>query len=406
MMNSRPPLLGVKVLDVASMMAGPYGATLLGDLGADVIKLEPPDGDEYRRVGPIRENESAPFVGVNRSKRSISVDLRTPGGREVLERLVRWADVLICNLRKNARQKLGLDFASLQKLNPKIVALSVSTFGETGPYAGRPGVDPSAQALSGLMAVTGEENSRPLKAGPPIGDGIASLMVTIGALSALWAREREGGQEVEVALIDGLIHVQAPLLGQHFLLDKQQPRMGNSSTWYGPFDSYLCADGKYIEIACYNDKFYWNLCDAMGRPDLKTDPRFVTSDLRLERRDELHAIIAGFFAEIEQRPAMDVLAEHDVIFGPVNNYAETFSDPQVQHNQMEQEVQHRTLGPLHVSGVPIRFSATPGRIELPPPVLGEHTLEILARLGFSEEEANGLVADRVVVAARVPSSKS
>jgi crotonobetainyl-CoA:carnitine CoA-transferase CaiB-like acyl-CoA transferase len=378
-------LEGIHVLDAASMMAGPYCATLLGDMGADVIKLEPPNGDETRRIGPRKGTESGVFVGVNRNKRSVALDLRTDAGKKVLAELVQWADVVVDNLRPAARAKLGLDHQTLSAANPRIVSVSLSSFGADGPYAGRPGIDPVAQALSGLMAVTGFSDRGPVKAGPPVGDGVASLLAAFGAMSALWARERTGlGQQVDVSLIDGLIHIQAPYTGQYFLLGTQQPRTGNSIGWYAPYNAYVCADGGWVHVACYNDKFFRNLCAALERPELARDPRFLANDDRLAHRGELDAIIAGFLVTLPRQEALERLWAHDVIVGPVNDYDDVFADPQVIHNGMVVDVEHHT-GPLRVTGVPVHLSDTPGSVRLPPPGLGEHTEQILDELGFSAE---------------------
>ncbi|MEO7126612.1 MAG: CoA transferase [Nakamurella sp.] len=376
---------GVHVLDAASMMAGPYCATLLGDLGADVIKLEPPNGDETRRIGPRRGTESGVFVGVNRNKRSVAIDLHTSEGKAVLARLVQWADVVVDNLRPTARRRLGLDYGALSAQNPRLVSVSLSSFGADGPYAGRPGIDPVAQALTGFMAVTGPSGGGPVKAGPPVGDAVASLLAAFGAMSALWARQHTGrGQQVDVSLIDGLIHIQAPYTGQFFLLGTQQPRTGNSIGWYAPYNAFECADGSYIHVACYNDKFFGHLCTAMGRPELVDDPRFDTNDNRVSHRDTLDALIAEFVSTRTRPEVLELLWSHDVIVGPVNGYEEVFADPQVLHNEMVVEVEHHT-GPLRVTGVPVHLSDTPGAVRLPPPGLGEHTEEILTEFGFPAE---------------------
>ena len=376
------PLHGVKVLDIATMLAGPYGATLLGDLGAEVIKLEPQGGDVSRTMGPTKGDTSGVFHGINRNKRSIMADLRSDDGRRVLRALLDWADVLVTNQLPSVKQALGVDATSLTTSHPALISVSASTFGESGPYAGRPGIDPVAQALSGFMAVTGPRGGEPTKAGPPVADSVASLLVTVGALAALWARSSSGtGQHVEVALIDGLIHVQAPYVGQYFLLGTQQPRSGNTIDWYAPYNSYRCGDGGLIQLACHNDKFFSRLAEAIDRPELAADERFATNEARLRNRDDLDAAIGAFCAAAPRAEVLDRLWAFDVIVGPVNGYDEVFNDPQVLHNEMVVDLDGPD-GPVRTSGVPLRFSATPGSVRRPPPGPGQHTEEILAELGL------------------------
>ncbi len=377
------PLRDVKVLDIATMLAGPYGATLLGDLGAEVIKVETPRGDACRTMGPTLGDTSGVYHGVNRNKRGITLDLRGDWGKHTLGRLLEWADVLVMNQLPSVKQALGVDPDSLDRDHPHLISVSASTFGETGPYAGKPGIDPVAQALSGFMAVTGIAGGEPTKSGPPVADSVASLLVTVGALAALWERRTSGtGQHVEVTLIDGLIHVQAPYVGQYFLLGSQQPRTGNSTDWYAPYNSYSCGDGGRVQLACHNDKFFARIAEAIDRSDLVSDPRFATNDARLLHRDELDAIIQAYCTSMSRREVLERLWAHDVIVGPVNDYADTFSDPQVVHNEMIVEFDTAS-GPVRTAGVPLRFSSTPGSVRRPPPSLGEHTDEILAELGIT-----------------------
>ena len=360
------PLAGVRVLDIATMLAGPYGATLLGDLGAEVVKLEVPTGDVSRTMGPGRDGTSGVFHGVNRNKRSISADLRSDEGKRVLQALLGWADILVTNQLPSVKKALAVDTSTLDRTHPRLISVAVSTFGETGPYSGRPGIDPVAQALSGFMAATGVRGGEPTKAGPPIADSVASLLVAVGALAALFSRGTSGeGQHVEVALIDGLIHVQAPYVGQYFLLGTQQERTGNSTDWYAPYNTYRCGNGKVIQLACHNDKFFERIAEAIGQPELAEDRRFATNDARLDNRDELDEIIAAFCSTMPRDEVLEHLWKFDAMVGPVNTYAEVFRDPQVLHNEMVVAFDSPD-GEVRTSGVPLRFSRTPGAVRRPP----------------------------------------
>ena len=394
------PLHGIRVLDIASMLAAPYGATMLGDMGAEVIKIEPPYGDESRAIGPKVADDSGMYVGINRNKRSMVIDLTKPAGKDLYFRLVRTADVVIDNLRPQAKAKLGVSYEETRAHNATIICISVSAFGQDGPYAGRPGIDPLAQALTGFMSVTGERGRGPLKAGPAIADATCANLVAFAAMLGLWTREQQGiGQQIEVCLVDGLIHVQPSQVGQFFLTDYVQPRVGNASPFYAPYGTFRCRDGRDVQIASFNDKFFHNVCRALDRADLMADPRFATIDSRLEHEAALHAEIAAEFARRDSPDVLRRLGAADVMAAPVNAYAQTFADPQVRHNRMAVEVEHARVGKLKVGGIPVKLKKTPGAVRLPPPTLGQHTGEILRELGISAAEATRLEADGVVQSA-------
>jgi crotonobetainyl-CoA:carnitine CoA-transferase CaiB-like acyl-CoA transferase len=386
------PLADIRVLDVGTMIAGPYGTTLLGDLGADVIKVEPAYGDDLRRLGAERAGETGSYTGINRNKRGIALDLAHADGQLVFSRLAATADALVTNTREPALSRLRLDYESVRRHRPDIVWVGVSTFGADGPYAGRPGIDAIAQALCGVIALNGASGSEQVRTIVPFADVVTSLLVASGVLAALHERARSGtGQRVDVSLMDALIHAQANALGNYFISGWVLPRTGNRSPYFAPSGAYATADGALVYISSPSEKFFANLCGALDA-DWDRDPRFLTSGLRMQHEDELDALIAARCRLFRRAELLDRLAAADAMAAPVNELPDVPLDPQVRHNGMVVTTNHAALGTLEVTGVPVRFGRTPGSVRQSPPTLGQHTREVLDELGFDGHEIARMAA--------------
>ena len=381
---------------MATMMAGPYGATLLGDLGADVIKLESPYGDESRHLGPERDGERSPFLSLNRNKRGVVLDLRRPTAQEVFGRLARTADVFITNIREPALSRLGLSYEQVREHRSDIIWAGVTAFGSDGPYAGRPGIDFLAQGFAGLIALTGEPELPPVRVTVPVVDTITSLLVVSGVLAAIHERARSGeGQRIDISLIDAVVHAQCSSLGSYFLSGEGPPRTGNRSQYFSPSGIYTCGDGKKAVITCPSEKFFSNLCNALD-VNWVEDPRFETIDRRLENEDELDREIERRCSDFTRDELLERLVAGDVLTAPINEIPEVAEDPQIHHNEMIVQVEHQRLGPVTVTGVPIHLRGTPGSVRRSSPVQGQHTEEILGELGYQPEEISGLIGDGAV----------
>ena len=390
------PLHGLRVLDMATMLAGPYGATLLGDLGADVIKLESHVGDDSRHLGPERGGEHSPFISLNRNKRSLCLDLGKPGADAIFARLLATTDVLITNIREPALSKLGVDYDSVRKHRADIVWIGVTAFGPDGPYAGRPGIDFLAQGYAGLLSLNGHPGAPPVRVTVPMVDTMTSLTVCTGALAALRVRDATGqGQRIDVSLLDVLIHAQASGLGAYALTGEVTPRTGNRSQYFSPSGVWTCRDGKGIVVTCPSEKFFRNFCRAL-EVDWHNDARFATIQARLANEDALEALIAERVAQLDRDDVLARLVAADVLTAPINEIPDVVADPQVRHNQMIVPVEHSSLGTLNVTAPPLKMHGTPASVRLAPPLLGEHTSEILGELGYTAEAIGTLLATRVV----------
>lgn len=376
-------LTHLRVIDLSRVRAGPTCAKFFGDYGADVIKVERPDG----AGDPMADDRySSDYVNAQRNKRGITLDLKQPEGVKILEKLVATADVLIENFRPDVKHRLGIDYEAMSAVNPRLVYTSISAFGETGPYANRPGFDLIAQGMGGLMGLTGYADRGPLRAGISVADLSAGIFAALGTMIALLEREKSGrGQWVTTSLLSSQIML-LDYLAARWLMDGVVPqRRGNDHPQIVPTGVFRSADG-YFTLSTVGNDSYVRLCRAIGAPELSEDARFTTADLRERNRDELNTAIEKATMTRTSAEWIEVLNHAGVPAGPVYALDEMFHDPQVELTGIVQSLDHPKLGRVEILGQPIDLHRTPPRVRTPPPELGEHTDDVLAELGYSKAD--------------------
>lgn len=381
-MNTDPrlPLAGIRVIDLTRVLSGPFCTMILGDLGADVIKVEAPEGDPIRSQGTGRDGLSWYFAGFNRNKRSVVLNLKSEEGKAALAELIRGGDVLVENFRPGVLARLGFDATRLRALNPDLITCSVSGFGADGPYRDRPAFDFVAQAMSGFMSTNGRPDDPPLRTGIPITDLVAGLYGALGVTAAVLKRERGGGGEhVDVSLTNSIISLLAYLATDYFATGRVLPRTGNDHPIASPYGLFRTAD-EDIAIAPSDDAFFGRLMDALDLTDLKADPSLATNRQRVQQRDRLNALVEARLSTHGAAYWVERLNKAGVPCGPVHRVDAVFADPQVRSQDMAIDVPHPGHGTVRMIGFPIKFRDSPLAVRHPAPDLGQHTAEVLGSL--------------------------
>lgn len=386
-------LEGIKVVDLTHFIAGPYCTMLLADLGADVLKVESPEGDYLRKLRPaFPGGDGVYFMAVNYNKKSVVVDLSSQEGQEVLYKMVSKADVFVHNLRPTVVQAWGVDYDKLVQVNPYLVYCAITGFGQEGPYRDRPGFDLVFQAMSGMMSIIGEPDSPPMRVPVPIGDMVSGIYAALGISGALFMREKiHQPQKIEVSMLDALFALQSPVWSYYFFAGRDPEKIGNNS--YVSFNGcFRTSDGRYIVLSVPSDKFWRKLCRILGAEELLADERFATNDRRIENGVVLTELMGGIFKQKKEKEWRSLFENEDLPWGLVYSYSEALSDPQLEENQVVAEVVHKAAGKIKRINSPIRISNVKKADSQAPPILGQNTEQVLREFGFTDLEIASFIS--------------
>ena len=387
------------MLDLTRALAGPFCTLMLGDNGADVIKIEiPGSGDDTRKWGPpFIGDESAYFLSINRNKRSLTLNLQDPKAQEVFLKLAKESDVVVENFTPGVMERFGLGYEAVKAVSPNVVYCSISGFGQDGPYKSRPAYDQIMQGVGGLMSITGEPDGEPQKIGIAVTDIGAGMWSAFAITSALHHREKTGeGQYIDVSMLDAQVAWLTYQAAYFFANDEPPKRMGAAHPTLVPYQAFMCNDGKYINVAVGSERIWERVCQGMGREDLKDHPDYAVNSVRVAHRGAMVSMLQEIFLTRPVAEWVTDLQAVNVPCGPINDLADVFADPQVLARDMYQEMPHPTLGTIKQTGLPIKFSRTPGGLDRHPPLLGEHNQEVLCELGLSEPEIEHLITQGAV----------
>ena len=392
-------LQDIQVLDLTRALAGPFCTLMLGDYGADVIKIEIPEtGDDTRHWGPpFIGDESAYFLSINRNKRSLTLNFKEQEAIKIFLKLVEKADVVVENFTPGVMKRFGLDYEAVKAINPSIIYCSISGFGQDGPYQNRPAYDQIMQGVSGLMSITGEPDGEPQKVGIAVSDIGAGMWAAFAVMTALHHRSNRGdGQHIDISMLDAQVAWMTYQAAYFFANEEPPKRLGAAHPTLVPYQAFMSQDGKYVNVAVGSERLWERFCEGVNRMDLKDDPNFAQNGDRVRNRSTLVPLLQEYFLTQPADYWVGALQAVNVPAGPINDLADVFSDPQILHREMLVEIPHPTLKSIKQTGLPLKFSVTPGSFDKHPPLLGEHNEEILNSLGYSAQDIAGLTNNSVI----------